>query len=227
MRVSLGVGARAAEAGSPVPAATRAVTPGWRDPRLWVGLLIVAVSVVVGARVLAGADDTVAVWAVADDAGPGAELTDADLEVRQVRFADDDALGAYFSADAELPASMRLVRAVGAGELLPRAAIGAAGTADVVELPIAVDPGQVPPSVRAGSVVDVYLAGSDRRRGGDGFEPLLAEVTVVAAPGREGAFGSVSGLQQLVLAVPESDAARYLSAVGDAEQPLLTVVRRS
>src|SRR6478736_5540715 len=59
------------------PTAVRATRPGWRDPRLWVGVLIVAVSVVAGARVLAAADDTVAVWAVAADAGPGAALTEA------------------------------------------------------------------------------------------------------------------------------------------------------
>ena len=35
------------------------------DPRLWVGVAIVAVCVVAGARLLAAADDTVAVWAVA------------------------------------------------------------------------------------------------------------------------------------------------------------------
>ena len=34
------------------PPAVRASTPGWRDPRLWVGVAIVAVSVVGGARLL-------------------------------------------------------------------------------------------------------------------------------------------------------------------------------
>ena len=34
--------------------------PGWRDPRLWIGVAIVAVSVLVGALVLGTSDDTVA-----------------------------------------------------------------------------------------------------------------------------------------------------------------------
>ena len=52
------------------PASTRAAAggprhpPGWRDPRLWIGVAIVAVSVVVGSRLLAAADDSVAVWAL-------------------------------------------------------------------------------------------------------------------------------------------------------------------
>ena len=43
--------------GTQAPAATRVARPGWRDPRLWIGLLIVAGSVVLGARLLAAVDD--------------------------------------------------------------------------------------------------------------------------------------------------------------------------
>ncbi|WP_395693015.1 hypothetical protein [Nocardioides sp.] len=206
--------------GAPVPAATRAHRSGWRDPRLWVGLLIVAVSVVAGARLLASADDTVAVWAVAADAGPGARLDPDDLVPHRVRFAHDADLGGYFTVDDPLPSELRLVRAVGAGELLPRAAVGESGTAtDSVELPVAVDAELVPPSVHAGSVVDVYLAGA---RGG----ALLTRATVVDAPGMETTFGSATGRRQLVLAVPAADASAFLEQVGRAREPVLTVVRR-
>ena len=222
-RVALGSDTRTSGTDTSVPPAWRAATPGWRDPRLWIGLLIVAASVVAGSRLLASADDTVAVWAVAADVGPGAELSDADLVVHRVRFADDADRTAYFAADDELPSAMRLVRAVGAGELLPRAALGAPDAPDdVVELPVAVEPAQVPPTVRAGSVVDVYLLGGAKRQTG----PALDEVTVVSAADPESGFGAVNGLQQLVLAVPEDDAAAFLAAVGGTDQPTLTVVRR-
>ena len=85
------------------PVAVRATTPGWRDPRLWIGVAIVAVSVVAGARLLASADDTVAVWAVIDDMGAGDLVSESDLEVRRVRFADDADLARYFRADDQLP----------------------------------------------------------------------------------------------------------------------------
>lgn len=205
-----------------VPPATRASRPGWRDPRLWVGVLIVAVSVVAGARLLAAADDTVSVWAVAADTGPGAELAPDDLVAHRVRFADAGDLDHYFSVDDELPADLRLVRGVTAGELLPRAAIGAAdAAADTVELPIAVDAEQVPPSVRAGTVVDVYLLAG----GKDGAVRSLDDATVVDAPDLESTFGAATGRRQLVLAVPEADAAAFLEALGRAESPVLTVVR--
>jgi len=210
----------------PVPAATRTSRPGWRDPRLWVGILIVAVSVVAGARLLSAADDTVAVWAVATDAGPGAELTSADLVTHRVRFADAGDLDGYFRADDELPSDLRLVRGVGAGELLPRAAVGAADApADTVELPVAVEADQVPPSVRTGSVVDVYLSGGSDKQA-DAATPVLQEATVVDAPSVDSGFGGTTGERQLVLAIAEEDAAAYFAAVGAVDNPLLTVVRR-
>ncbi|WP_284534358.1 hypothetical protein [Nocardioides sp. T2.26MG-1] len=208
---------------APVPPATRASRPGWRDPRLWLGVLIVAVSVVAGARLLAAADDTVAVWAVAADAGPGAQLSAGDLVAHRVRFADGDDLGRYFSVEDELPGDLRLVRGVSAGELLPRAAIGdAEADADTVELPVAIDAEQVPGSVQAGSVVSVYLLGGRR----DAGVPPLEDVTVVDAPALETTFGATTGRRQLVLAVPEAAAAAFLDALGRVDDPLLTVTRR-
>jgi len=224
--VSLGIrhdeaapGRRAAGADlAAVPPAVRSRPPGWRDPRLWVGLLIVAVSVVAGSRLLAAADDTVAVWAVTEARGPGSALTESDLVVRRVRFAHESDLAAYFRADAALPADLQLARGVGAGELLPRSAVGTAEQqAGLVELPVAVEADQVPPSVQTGSTVDVYV----------GDEPVLSGVTVVDAPSADAGFGSVGGRRQLVLSVPEDAAAAYVGAVATDDTPVLTVVGRS
>lgn len=214
----------------------RASTPGWRDPRLWVGVAIVAVSVIAGARILASADDTVAVWAVSTDVGAGTRLQGADLVAHQVRFADGADLDGYYTTADELPADLELTRPIGAGELLPRAALGSA-RADTLEVPVAVDAEQVPASVESGSVVDVYLlaapgtapgtvpggAGS-RARSDPG--PALSAVTVVDAPALGETFGA-SGKRQLVLAVPESDAQDFFALMGSADDPVLTVVRRS
>lgn len=212
---------------APVPPATRATRPGWRDPRLWIGVLIVTVSVLAGARLLASADDTVSVWAVSGDAGPGAELTTADLVVHRVRFADGDDLTGYFTVDDELPADLHLVRGVTAGELLPRAAIGSASDAgDSVELPIAVDAEQVPRSVQAGSVVNVYLVGSGGQARSLDTGRVLTDATVVDAPSPDTGIGAATGRRQLVLAVPEADAEAFFAAVARVDNPLLTVVRR-
>jgi hypothetical protein len=212
---------------APVPAAARAARPGWRDPRLWVGLLIVTVSVLAGARLLASADDTVSVWAVSGDAGPGAELTTDDLVAHRVRFADGADLAGYYTVDDELPADLHLVRGVTAGELLPRAAIGSASdTGDTVELPIAVEAEQVGRSVQAGSVVNVYLVGSGGHARSLDTGPVLADATVVDAPSPDSGLGAATGRRQLVLAVPEADVEAYFAAVGSVDNPVLTVVRK-
>lgn len=210
----------------------RSTASGWRDPRLWIGVAIVAASVVVGARVLASADDTVQVWAVAGQLGPGDRVGESDLVAHRVRFADEAHLAGYFTVDEELPADLELTRGVGAGELLPRGAVGTAGERDVLELPITVDPGLVPASVRTGSVVSVYVtAPSDPGRpvgaGSTGASGslLLEEATVVDAPESDPGL-SASGRRQLVLAVAQDDVERYFELTSTTESPVLTVVRR-
>ena len=213
-----------------VAPAQRVRRPGWRDPRLWIGVVIVAGSVVAGARLLAAADDTVQVWAAATDLGAGARVTEDDLVAARVRFADEDALSGYFTVDDELPADLQLVHGLGAGDLLPRTAVGSAADSGLVEVPIAVEPEQVPSSVATGSVVDVYVVAAPDPEAevtapapADG--PALAGVTVVDAPALAESFGT-TGRRQLVLAVPEADAPPFFALLGSYDTAVLTVVRR-
>jgi hypothetical protein len=209
---------------SGAPPAQRVPRAGWRDPRLWVGAAIVAVCVVAGARLLAAADDTVPVWAAAEDLASGAPVTAADLERHRVRFADAGDAAGYFTG-AQPPEGV-LVRGVGAGELLPRAAVGEAAQSGTVQVPVSVQPEQVPPSVDTGSVVDVYVLGATDPTRTTPAEPALSAVSVVAAPAVEDSFVA-SGRRQLVLAVPEDDAQRFFGLLGTLDSPTLTVVRRS
>ena len=62
---------RSRPAATDSPPAARLGRPRWRDARLLGGLLLVLLSVVLGARVLAAADDTVAVWSVTTDLAAG------------------------------------------------------------------------------------------------------------------------------------------------------------
>lgn len=207
------------------PAAVRATRPGWRDPRLWVGILIVAVSVVAGARVLAAADDSVTVWAAARDMGAGDTVTADDVVVRHVRFDQAADLDRYFGGDAALPEGLQLVRGVGAGELVPRSAVGPAGDEGLLQVPVAVDAERVPPSVAAGSVVDLYMLPSGGGRCASRCAPVLTSVTVISASSLDEGFGA-SGQRQLVLGVADEDAGVFFEAYGSADSPVVTVVRR-
>lgn len=214
MRVSNDLGASGA------PPAVRAASPGWRDPRLWIGVALVAVSVIAGARLVGSADDSVTVWAVASDLGPGDTVTADDLTARRVRFVDQGDLDRYFLADEELPADLRLQRGVGGGELLPRSAVATSGASDAMELPVAVEATRVPPGVQSGWVVDVYVV--EQRSDG---RPVLTGVTVLEAPPAGESF-AVSGERQVVLGVSDAEAQRFFRATGSVDAPALTIVRR-
>lgn len=202
---------------TPHPApATRATRPGWRDPRLWIGVALVAVSVVAGAQLLAAADDSVPVWSTTTDLAAGAAVTAGDLEARQVRFVDAADLDRYVAADQPLPADARLVRSVGEGELLPAAALGAAEDTGILQLPI--EPALLPDSVGAGSVVSVYVRDTTRCRECAGA--ALDGVTVVAAPSAD----DLTGARQIVLAVEREDADRWFALLAGLEAPVITVL---
>lgn len=211
---SLGTSAPAA-----APSAVRVARPGWRDPRLWIGIAIVAACVVAGARLFASADDTVEVWSVRSDTPIGSRVSDADLEVQHVRFSDLGALDRYFQADEELPEEMVLTRAIGEGELLPRAAVGSAKDADVVQVPLLLDAGRVPPSVTAGSRVNVWMSGAKQPLG----NPVLEDVEVISKGSSADALSS-DGQVQLTLAVEPSDEQAFFTLSAGEDEPTFTVV---
>jgi hypothetical protein len=211
------------------PPAVRASAPGWRDPRLWIGVAIVAASVVVGALVLGSSDDTVPVWAAADSMGAGHVLTSDDLTVRRVKFADSADQDLYFDARRQLPAHLHLIRGVGAGELLPHAAVGSADATRVRQVPISVASDQVPTEVGEGAVVDVYLrpsahAACHASPACDGL-PALSGVTVLDAPAPDAEFGS-DGRRMLVLGMSRAEARGFFRLLATSDDPSLTVVGR-
>jgi hypothetical protein len=220
-RVNLGI--------TDVPAARRSAPPGWRDPRLWIGLAIVAASIVAGALVLGTSEQTVPVWAAADSLGAGHVLRADDLAVRRVRFDDEDAMTLYFRADQQLPADLRLSHDLAAGELVPRAAVSRSDSRDLRQVPVSVPPDQVPRAVGVGDLVDVYLrpgshTGCEGSSVCDGL-PVLSGVTVVDAPPADEAFGS-DGSRMLVLAVSADQAERFFRLLATTDDAALTVVGR-
>ncbi len=223
---------------APQPA-QRSPASGWRDPRLWAGVLLVAACGVLGARVLGAADDTVEVWAVAADLGAGDEVGADDLVATPVLFGRADGLDRYVEVTEELPADLTLTRGLGDGELLPRSALGDPTQTGTVQIAVAVDDVRVPSSVGAGSVVDVYLlsggaatddgtevavpGGQDggSRRG----DRVLEDVTVVASSAEQD-FATV-GQRKLELAVPAEEAPSFFALLAGSSEPVLSVARQS
>ncbi len=206
------------------PPALRIATPGWRDPRLWIGLVILAASVLGGARLLNAADDLVPVWAASHELVQGDTVTHDDLVVRRVRFDDPADLDRYLLADDALPTETHLLQGVGAGELVPRSALGAAEDTGLLSVPISIPPLSVPPEIGPGSTVDVWVT-SENEAGKKVAKPLLIGVVVIAAPPVASGFGN-GGERQLVLGVDaaqEEALGKTLAAIGESA---ITVVSR-
>ena len=186
-----------------VPEARRHLSSTWRDPRLAIGIVLVAASVLLGATLLGDADDTVAVWAAKADLGAGTVLTTGDLVRREVGFSDSADADRYLPAASPIGADRTLTRDVGAGELLPRAALsGVGGTEPLVEVPIAAAADAIPSTVGVGSTVDVWVTPRSAQGEPAGDSALVFDdVTVVAAP-RSGTALGPSATRQLIIGVP-------------------------
>ncbi len=184
------------------PTAIRPSRPGWRDPRLALGVGLVALCAVLGARLVGSADDTVAVWVVRADTVAGVALDESDLERTRVHFDSGSDADRYLSADSALPTGTVLTRAVGAGELLPTAALGAATDLDLVELPLTVASNAVPATVRPGAVIDVWVTPADDE-GTRKATLVLDDVSVLALPG-PGSSLSVAAERQVIVGLDRS-----------------------
>lgn len=204
---------------SPQPA-QRFRPPGWRDPRLIVGLVLVAVCVLAGARLMAGADDTEPVWALRRDLSAGAAVTTGDLRTVQVRL-PGESRDRYYRGD-RAPETGRLTRDLRAGELLARSALAGADAEDLVEVPVSVAGEDLPRSVRAGSTVDVWVTASGEQRA----RLALEGVRVVAVSGATTSLAPQT-TRQVLLGVPADEAGGLGDALGSLAEGRVVVVRRA
>jgi hypothetical protein len=139
----------------PTPVAARLRRPGWRDPRLLVGIVMVAGSVALGSWAVQSAQSTVPVFVARDALVPGQRLGADDVVVADVQLAAG-ALAHYLSARVPLPADAVVVRVVGDDELVPADAVGSATALEVrsVAIPLERAPSR---DVTVGALVDVWV----------------------------------------------------------------------
>ena len=138
------------------PRSNRLATPGWLDTRLVLGVLLVLVSVVVGARVLSAADRSTLVWAASKDLSAGSQLSDGDLE--QVRVRLFDGLESRYVPAEQSPTGLLLERGLEGGELLPRQSLlSPQEDVDRRLVTVSVDVARFPLGLAADQQVDVWL----------------------------------------------------------------------
>lgn len=197
----------------PSPRAARLAVPRWLDARFVVGVLLVLLSVVGVTRVVTAADDYDRVWVARHPLAVGQLVSSDDVTVGRARL--DGGAARYLSAEAALPAGYLVVRPVGAGEMVPAAALSADGLpADrrMVSVPVAA--GHFPADLTRGDVVDVYVTGKPQATGP--AEPprlVLSGATVSSRDGGARGFAAGSSVVGVVLSVPASAVADVVAAV--------------
>ncbi len=218
---------RATESLPGSPRATRHRGSAWRDPRLLVGVVLVAGSALVGATLLSG-EETVDVWATRDALTAGEPVRADGLVRREVRFADQADADRYLTADQPLPVGASLTRDVGAGELLPRAAVAPDQRTTVAEVPLRVAGEAVPLTVRAGSVVDVWVTPDPSLAPADdaaGPARLVLEAVRVLAVSRGGGALGASAERQVIVGLDATQERGLAGALGDLARGEVVLVR--
>jgi hypothetical protein len=195
---------------SGAPQARRLSTTRWRDPRLAIGVVLVAGSVVLGSQVLASADDTTALWSVREDVPAGAPVPAEVVEVDDVRLADGQDASLYLSADQPLPSALVAAHDLAAGELLGRSDVRPHGVRASTELPVAVQDGHRPADLAVGDRVDVWVAPAQAAVPGTQARQVLVGAQVVGVDTPGAGIGGGSG--SVVLLGLEPDDADSLPA---------------
>ena len=181
----------------------------WGDARFFLGVLLVAASVVGVWFVVTSARQTVPVYAAAHTIVPGEAIGEGDLKVVDVALGT--LAGTYLSAD-DLDDAVVATRTIEAGELVPAASVGDPDSARTTSVVVrsAVD---VPASVEAGTVVEVWAAPLLEQGAYDEPRVLVADATVVSVTRDDSMIGG--GAAALELVIPRADVAATLAAMAD------------
>lgn len=198
----------------PAPRAARLRRPGWRDPRLLLGVALVGLSVLLGAWAVDTAGRTVQVFAAGEALVPGEVLSADALRVVEVRLPDGAAEYVLATTD---PEGLVVTRTVREGELVPDSAV--ARESRIEARAVAVTTGaQVSAAVVEGALVDLWFVPEPAvGGGGEGDEPaqprlLAASLPVVEVGASSTAFSVGPGTTVHVL-VPVVDLPAVLGAV--------------
>lgn len=191
--------------------APRLRRPGWKDPRLLAGILLVLLSVTGIVSLVQSLDRSEGYWAAGQDLVPGTPVQPGDLTVVQVRLGD--AADDYLPADRPLPAGVSVVGTVRQGELVPAEAVAPVDpeSRQAVALKLE-DP--LPEGTRPGARVDVWIAPADGRQGFKEPELVAPHAELAGISEASGSFGTTGDVSLQVLLGPE-ELPRVLDAKGN------------
>ncbi|ALE06672.1 hypothetical protein AL755_16385 [Arthrobacter sp. ERGS1:01] len=185
--------------------------PSWKDPRLFVGVLLVLASVASVVALVGGADKTAPMYVARDGLVVGQPVTEDSFNIVQVRLGDVN--GKYLGPAQKLPGHAVAVRMVPAGELVSVSSIG--GTDALDRKPVSVTVTEpLPKEVVVGSHVDVWVALPDERNGFKEPVLMLPGVEIAALTSSSSSLSSTRSTQLMVL-VKDAQMPKFLGAVAN------------
>ena len=191
------------------------------DPRLVIGIVLIAASTFGVWTLVSGLDDGVEVYVARDTLTPGTRIAVDDLATESVRLG---ASSSHYLTAGELPeGGLVVARTIEAGELVPDAAVDETDRSGLATV-VVPSRGPLPTDVAAGTRVDVWTA----KEGESGYEPPTVLVSGAEIAGVIEAEGMVStGGTSVELLVPREKVAALLGALASGDAIDLVPARAS
>jgi len=180
------------------------------DARLLLGVALVLVSVVVGARLVGSGEQGDMVWSTRSPLAAGTTLTAADLVPVTVSLGDS---ATRYATTSESLAGRTLNRDHERGELIPMASLAEPARGRVMSIPVDAD--HAPASLGRGQRIDVF-ATTDPGTAGARTEIVLQAVPVQEVQRGGGGLSTAASLS-VVVVVPPAEAIRVVQALQSAD----------
>ena len=175
----------------------------WRDGRLWLGIALIIVSMVIGSRLLSHSDDRINVWRATRDLSIGSAPTD--LEPVSVALAD---ASAGYARSTEDPTGV-LIHPVAAGELLPLTSLGSPDIGSTRIITVPVDALHAPVGLLPGDRIDIWATPAESSM--PAISRLVESSAVVAAVSSDSM--GVGGEIGVAVRIPEAHAEALIAAI--------------
>lgn len=185
----------------------------WFDPRLAIGIVLIAASVIGVFGIVSAADASDQVLTARAALAPGDRIDAGDLVATAVRMPGATDL---YLVPNDVPAEGLIVtKAIAAGELVPASAVGSAAALRLASVVIAVS-GELPGSIEPGATVDVWAARLEQTNAYGPPSVIVAGATVVRVLESE-ALVTSGNSTTIELLVPRSRIARVLEALANED----------
>lgn len=168
--------------------ASRIRTPGWRDPRLIIGIILVVLSVAGVVTLIQSMDARQGYWAASVDIVPGAQASAEDFHIVQASMAES--ADRYWTAEDELPPHFLVSSTIRSGELLPVHDVAESDPDGRQQVGVRVSQ-DMPSAVTLGSRADAWVAlASEDGRGFEEPAKLISNAEVVGMDDSSSAFAA-------------------------------------